>query len=145
MSKPVEGGMSSISEQLRDALKGSKTLGEEIASRTTTTIVAAQPGFELLSLECAGEICRRPIVGWAVTQGTYAGTGSIGPVAIGLPNSPFARGDQGYAIQCPDERVLTMDTASRFYKDARAWAKAVNKELAQQAWDDAGQPTAGKA
>ena len=77
MSKPVEGGMSGINEQLSDLFKGSKTLGEEIASRTTTTIIPAQPGFELLSLECAGEVCRRPIVGWSVTKGTYAGTGTL--------------------------------------------------------------------
>ena len=145
MSKPVEGGMSGFNEQLSDLFKGSKTLGEEIASRTTTTIIPAQPGFELLSLECAGEVCRRPIVGWSVTKGTYAGTGTIGPVALGLPSSPFALGDAGYAIQCPDNRVLTMDAASRFYKDAATWAKAVNKDLATQAWSEAGQPTAGKA
>ncbi len=145
MSKPVEGGMSGISEQLRDLFKGAETLGEEIARRATTTVIPAQSDFELLSLECAGEVCRRPIVGWAVTKGSYAGACTIGPIALGLTGSALAVGDAGYAIQCPDGRVLTMDASSRFYKDCRAWARAVNKAAATQAWDDAGQPTAGKA
>jgi hypothetical protein len=37
MSKPIEGGMSGISEQLSDLCKGSESLGAEIARRTTTT------------------------------------------------------------------------------------------------------------
>lgn len=57
MSKPVEGGMSGISEQLSDLFKGTEPLGAEIARRTTTTIIPAASGFELLSLECAGEVC----------------------------------------------------------------------------------------
>ena len=140
MSKPVEGGMSGISEQLSDLFKGSEPLGAEIARRTTTTDHPGGVGFELLSLECAGEVCRRPIVGWAVTKGSYAGACTIGPIALGLTGSALAVGDAGYAIQCPDGRVLTMDTSSRFYKDCRAWARAVNKAAATQAWDDAGQP-----
>jgi hypothetical protein len=68
MSKPIEGGMSGTSEQLSDLCKGSESLGAEIARRTTTTIIPARSGFELLSLECAGEVCRRPIVGWAVVR-----------------------------------------------------------------------------
>ena len=115
-----------------------------LSSMGPTTVIQAAAGFEPLSLECAGEVMRRPIVGWAVTTQGY-GASTIGPIALGRVGSAFARGDQGYAIQCPDNRVLTMDVASRFYKDARAWAKAVNKELATQAWDDAGQPTQGKA
>ena len=115
-----------------------------LSSVGQSTVIPAAPGFELLSIECAGELLRRPIVGWMVTTAGYNAS-TIGPIALGLVGSALARGDQGYAIQCPDNRVLTMDAASRFYKDARAWAKAVNKELATQAWDDAGQPTQGKA
>jgi hypothetical protein len=144
VSKPVEGVMSGISEQLSDLFKGGESLGAEIARRTTTTVIPAQSGFELLSLECAGEVCRRPIVGWGVTKGSYAGAYTIGPIALGLTGSAMALGDAGYAIKCPDDRVLTMDTASRFYKDAATLAKAVNKDLATQAWSEAGQPTAGK-
>ena len=144
MSRPIEGGMASISEQLSDLFKGGELLGAEIARRSTTTVIPAAIGFELLSLECAGEVCRRPIVGWAVTQQGY-GTSTIGPIALGLVGSAMAVGDAGFAIALPDGRVLTMDTASRFYKDATTWARAVNKDLATQAWSEAGQFTAGKA
>ena len=144
MSKPIEGGMSGTSEQRSELCKGSASLSAEIGRRTTTTIIPAQSGFELLSLECAGEVCRRPIVGWAVTQQGY-GTSTIGPIALALVGSAMAVGDAGFAIALPDSRALTMDTASSFYKDCRAWARAVNKAAATQAWDEAGQPTAGQA
>ena len=120
MSKPVEGGMTGISEQLSDLFKGSdNSLGAEIACRTTTTIIPALAGFELLSLECAGEVCRRPIVGWAVTKGSYAGAYTIGPIALGLTGSAMALGDAGYAIKCPDDRVLTMDTGESLLQRRR--------------------------
>ena len=32
-----------------------------------TTVIAAAPAFELVSLECADEIMCRPILGWAVS------------------------------------------------------------------------------
>ena len=145
MSKPVEGGMSGISEQLSDLFKGANRWAMKLRVVPRPRSSRRQSGFELLSLECAGEVCRKPIVGWAVTKGSYAGACTIGPIALGLTGSALAVGDAGYAIQCPDGRVLTMETSSRFYKDCRAWARAVNKAAATQAWDDAGQPTAGKA
>ena len=30
-----------------------------------TMVIPAQPGFELLSLKCAGEVMRHPNIGWA--------------------------------------------------------------------------------
>src|SRR5262245_41557774 len=87
------------------------------------TVIAAAPGFELVSLECADEIMCRPIIGWAVT--TLTGPGSsylIEPVALGCGPSIFGDIDC-YAIKLPDGRVLSLDDdAPRYFKDAKVWA-----------------------
>jgi hypothetical protein len=91
MSKPIEGGYGRHQRAAERPVQGGESVGAESARRSTTTIIPAAIGFELLSLQCAGEVCRRPIVGWAVTQQGY-GASTTGPIALGLVVSCYGRG-----------------------------------------------------
>ena len=42
-----------------------------LSSIGQTTVTPAASDYEPLSLDCAGEAMRRPIVGWAVTVGFF--------------------------------------------------------------------------
>ena len=103
----------------------------------------AQPGYELLRLDAAGEVLRRPIIAWMVTPSNYGVGAMVAPLALGVEQA-IAFADEGYAIRMPGGRVCKPGTdVPRFYESIEAWAKACNKELAAAAWDQACEPVVG--
>jgi hypothetical protein len=93
-----------------------------------TTVLAATAGFEVVSIEAAGELQRCPLLGWAVIPSYgYGLGGSIVPVALGIIFNAEVHG-----IRLPDGRVLAAPEGAmpRFFKDAGTWAAHVNGALA---------------
>src|SRR5262245_58561175 len=107
-----------------------------------TTMIPAAPGFEVISVEAAGELSRWPVVGWRIIPDYgYGDSGGILPIALGIVFNADL-----HAVSLPDGRVLTTAGGSpRWYKDAKTWASAVNEVMAARAWHAAGIPTAGEA
>lgn len=105
---------------------------------STATMIAASPGFEVISIEATGDVARWPVIAWGVSYGYVDG---ILPIALGI----VFNGDQ-HAVAMPDGRVLTtIGGEPRWWKDGKAWADAVNAAMASRAWQQAGVPTAGEA
>jgi len=107
---------------------------------TTTTVIPAAPGFEVISLDAGFQVMRQPIIAWQVTTAGQYVT-SLVPIWIG-----FDLGDTWYGVRLPDGRVVSEASGSpRFYVDAELWAAAIKAPAATAAWRDAGEYTAGEA
>jgi hypothetical protein len=86
-----------------------------------TAMIPAVTGYEVVSIEAAGEVARWPIIGWGIVPHYgYGDSGCILPVTLGIVFNAEA-----HVIVTPDGRALSMaDGTPRFYKDAKMWASA---------------------
>ena len=107
-----------------------------------TTMIPAAAGYEVISVEAAGELARWPVIGWAIVSAYgYGDGGCILPIALGIVFNADA-----HAVSLPDGRTLTTaGGVARWYRDARTWASAVHEAMAVRAWHDVGVPHAGEA
>src|SRR5262245_54422382 len=105
---------------------------------THATMIPASPGFEVVSIEAAGEIARWPVIAWGLNYGYGDG---ILPIVIGVHFNADV-----HALAMPDGRVLSMATGTpQWWKDAQTWGDAINAAMATDAWHAAGVPVAGEA
>src|SRR5262245_43267455 len=52
---------------------------------STVTVIPAAAGFEVVSVEAAGELSRWPVVGWRIIPDYgYGDSGGILPIALGI-------------------------------------------------------------
>jgi hypothetical protein len=117
-------GFCSVAKGAERAGDKSLVLMGMMLNTSATTMIPAAAGYEVISIEVAGELARWPIIGSAVVPAYgYGLGGSIIPVVLGAAFDPDL-----HAIAMPDGRTLS--------------TSAVSEALAARAWHAAGVPTA---
>ena len=128
-ASPSKGACPGISEQLRDALKGAESFGEEVASRTRQRSLQRSPALSCYLSNGVRSVAGRSSAGQSPRERMPALARS-GRSRSGSQQSYSPRATQAMPSNALTTECATMDAASGFYKDAATWPRPSTRMLA---------------